>query len=486
MTLIRLPFICHVIGILLILFCLPLILPLLLSLYYGDGAYGGFFKAISVTLAVGMFLWAFSIRREVSWHTRDAMLVTLLSWLLLSFFAALPFIFIMDSLSPIDAWFESISGLTTTGSTVLRDINSLPISLLFYRQFLQWIGGMGIILLALAILPIIGVGGMQLYRSEIPGPVKDMKLTPRITETAKFLWLIYIILTLSCAAAYGLAGMSLFDAIAHSFSTVSIGGFSTYSHNFGQFGNDDTNAILIQWVAIIFMLLSAMNFTLHFYAWRQKSILPYLRDSEWGFFMGWLGFGIVLALLLTLFQLRDFGSLTATIFQTVAIVTTTGFTLQEYSGFPFNLLFFLFAFAMVGGCAGSAGGGIKVVRFLLVIKQGYRECKRVVHPHGIFNVRLRKKVVSDRILEAVWGFCSIYLMVFFFIMAALLACGVDHLTAWSATLATINNLGPGLGEVAQGYADMTPIVKLILAISMLVGRLEIFTVAVLLLPITWR
>ena len=234
------------------------------------------------------------------------------------------------------------------------------------------------------------------------------------------------------------------------------------------------------------MLLSAMNFTLHFYAWRQKSLFPYIKDTECRFFMWWLGFGVILALALTLFQLKHFGSVTATVFQSVSIITTTGFTLQDYGGFPFNLLFFLFAFAMVGGCAGSAGGGIKAIRFLLVLKQGYRECKRVVHPHGVFNVRLHNTVVSDRILEAVWGFCSVYLMMFFFVMAALLVCGLDHLTAWSATLATINNLGPGLGAVGQGYADMTPIVKFILAISMLVGRLEVFTVAVLLLPITWR
>lgn len=482
----RLPFIFYVIGILLTLFCASLVIPLLLSFYYDDGAYRGFSLTVLVTLATGISFWAFSDRRERSFRTRDGLLVTIISWLLLSFFAALPFVFITNSLSPIDAWFESMSGLTTTGSTVIKDIGSLPPALLFYRQFLQWIGGMGIILLAVAILPILGVGGMQLYRSEIPGPVKDNKLTPRITETAKFLWLIYIALTVLCALAYKLAGMSFFDALAHSFSTVSIGGFSTYNDSFGHFAHNGYNSVLIQWVAIVFMILSAMNFTLHFYAWRQRSIMPYARDSECLFFLAWIGLIVVFILVFMAPHLGGFASVTAAVFQGLSIVTTTGFTLNDYNGFPFNLLFFVFAFAIVGACAGSAGGGIKMIRFLLAIKQGYRECKRVVHPHGVFNIRLRRTIVSDRVLEAVWGFSSVYLIVFFVIMATLMILGLDHLTAWSATIATINNLGPGLSDVAQNYANMAPAVKLILAIAMLVGRLEVFTVAVLLLPITWR
>ncbi len=482
----RLSFIFRVIGILLTLFCLSLVIPLLLSFYYDDGAYVGFSLTILITLIVGILFWALSDRHQQSLRTRDGLLLTIFSWLSLSFFAALPFVFVTDSLSPIDAWFESMSGLTTTGSTVIKDISSLPPALLFYRQFLQWIGGMGIILLAVAILPILGVGGMQLYRSEIPGPVKDNKLTPRITETAKFLWLIYIVLTLLCATAYKLAGMSFFDAIAHSFSTVSIGGFSTYNDSFHHFNNNGYNSVLIQWIAIVFMMLSAMNFALHFYAWRKKSVMPYVKDSECLFFFAWIGLILFLILLFTLFHLDSLASVTAAIFQGLSIVTTTGFTLSDYNGFPFNLLFFLFVFAMVGACTGSAGGGVKVIRFLLIIKQGYRECKRVVHPHGVFNVRLRRTIVSDRILEAVWGFGSVYLIVFFVVMSILLLLGVDHLTAWSATLATINNLGPGLGSVADNYANMEPVIKLVLAIAMLVGRLEVFTVAVLLLPITWR
>ena len=482
----RFSFIFHVAGILLTLFCASLVVPLLLSFYYGDGAYRGFTLSLLVTLVTGIFFWVVSSRHQGALRTRDGLVITVFSWLLLSLFAALPFVFVMGSLSPVDAWFESMSGLTTTGSTVIKDIDSLPPSLLFYRQFLQWIGGMGIVLLAVAILPILGVGGMQLYRSEIPGPVKNNKLTPRITETAKFLWFIYIVLTLLCALAYKLAGMSFFEALTHSFSTVAIGGFSTYSDGFSHFSNGDYNPVLIQWVAIVFMLLSAMNFALHFYAWRKKSILPYIKDTECLFFIGWLGAILFFALLFSLPQLSNFGSITATVFQSLSIVTTTGFMLNDYNGFPFGLLFFLFAFATVGACAGSAGGGIKIIRFLLVIKQGYRECKRVVHPHGVFNVRLRRTIVSDRVLEAVWGFCSIYIIVFLLVMSSLLMLDVDHLTAWSATLATINNLGPGLGDVAQGYADMGVGAKLVLAFAMLVGRLEVFTVAVLLLPITWR
>ena len=469
------------VGVLLILFAISLIAPLLISLYFGDGSHYAFVKSIVIILLVGFLFASFKPSSNENLRTREGIIITIFSWLSLALCGSLPFILSEESMNFIDAWFESMSGLTTTGATIMQRIDIIPESLLFYRQFLQWLGGMGIILLAIAVLPILGVGGMQLYRTEVPGPVKDNKLTPRITETAKLLWSIYIVLTIVCMLAYKLAGMSYFEAINHSFSTVSIGGFSTYGDNFGHF---DSPAI--QLVAIVFMLFSAVNFTLHFYAWRLKSIKPYFDDTEWKFFIGCIVAILLAICVLWLDNIKDGGSLTATLFQSVAIATTTGFTLDNYNGFSINILFFLFAVSCVGCCAGSAGGGIKMVRFLLVIKQGHRECKRMVHQHGVFNVRLGNNIVTDRILESVWGFCSIYMMTFFIIMAALLLTGADHITAWSATVATLNNLGPGLGEVASNYAGMSAIQKSILSFAMLIGRLEIFTFVVLLIPMTWR
>ena len=340
---------------------------------------------------------------------------------------------------------------------------------------------MGLILLAIVILPLLGVGGMQLYRAEIPGPVKDVKLTPRITETAKVLWGIYTILTLLCMLAYYLAGMAPFDAINYALSTVSIGGFSPHNDNFGRFANPT-----IQLVAICFILLSAMNFSLHFYVWRNKSLRPYIQDPEWKFFIAWILFLLVLTLLISLPRLTSYESVVAALFQSLSIITTTGYTLDDYGGFSFNLLFLLFAFAVVGCCAGSTGGGVKVIRFLLVIKQGYRECKRMVHPHGIFNVRLAGTSIPNRVLDAVWGFCAIYLLAFFIVMAVLTLSGINHLTAWSVTVAILNNLGPALGDAAHSYAEMSQPIKVLLSFAMLLGRLEIFTFVVLLMPVTWR
>ena len=471
----------RLVGILIILFALSLTIPLLISLYYQDGAQYSFVKSIVIILVIGLIFSSFSSSDEKNLRTRDGMIITISSWLILALCGAMPFIFATKPLSFVDAWFESMSGLTTTGSTILVDTELLPVSLLFYRQFLQWIGGMGIILLAVAVLPVLGVGGMQLYRTEIPGPVKDTKLTPRITETAKLLWGIYIVLTIACTLAYKLAGMNFMDAINHSFSTVSIGGFSPHKENFGYF---DSPAI--QLVAILFMFLAAMNFALHFYAWSRRSLVPYWQDPEWKFFVSFILLTLFGITLLQLPQITDGTSLIATVFQGISVITTTGYTLNNYNGFSLNILFFLFAFASIGCCAGSAGGGVKAIRFLLLIKQGHRECKRVVHPHGVFNVRLSGNTVPDRILEAVWGFCSIYLVSFFIIMSLLLLTGADHLTAWSATIATINNLGPALGDAAINYADMGNAKKLILSFAMLIGRLEVFTFVVLLLPIAWR
>ncbi|MDX1400053.1 MAG: potassium transporter TrkG, partial [Oceanospirillum sp.] len=337
--------------------------------------------------------------------------------------------------------------------------------------------------LAVAILPMLGIGGMQLYRAETPGPVKDNKLTPRITETAKALWYIYLTLTVLCALSYWVAGMSLFDAIGHSFATVAIGGFSTHDASIGYFDNP-----AIEMIGIIFMLISAVNFSLHFLAWRERSVKNYFYDPEFKFFIFLIG--LTSASTVAVLWLTDTYELSESfrhgLFEVVSVATTTGFGVADFSQWPSVLPFTLFLAAFVGGCAGSTGGGMKVMRVLLILKQGIREIKRLVHPSAIIMVKLGGRSVPDRVIEAVWGFFSVYLMLFVVMLIGLLATGLDQVTAWSAVGSALNNLGPGLGDVASHYGDIPDTAKWILIVAMLLGRLEIFTLLVLFTPMFWR
>jgi len=359
----------------------------------------------------------------------------------------------------------------------------LPKSILFYRQQLQWLGGMGIIVLAVAILPLLGIGGIQLYRAETPGPVKDSKLTPRIKGTAKLLWIIYVTFTLLCAVAYSLAGMDIFDAICHSFSTIAIGGFSTHDASMGYFSNH-----LVELVAVVFMLLSAANFSLHFLAWRSLSLKSYQMDSEFKMY----GLIMVVLTVITvsyLYFMNVYGfseSFFLAIFQVVSIATTTGFTTANYSHWPTFLPILLIFASFIGGCAGSTGGGMKVIRFLLLFKQGWREVTRLVHPNARIVIKLNKKRVERSVVQAVWGFFSIYIAIFVIFMLLLMATGMDQVSAFSAVAATLNNLGPGLGDVAANFKEVNDFTKWLLCLAMLMGRLEIFTLLVVLTPMFWR
>ncbi|MCZ6894630.1 MAG: potassium transporter, partial [Gammaproteobacteria bacterium] len=348
----------------------------------------------------------------------------------------------------------------------------------------QWLGGMGIIVLAVAILPILGVGGMQLYRAETPGPMKDAKLTPRITETAKALWYIYVSLTVLCALAYFFAGMSLFDAVGHSFSTVAIGGFSTHDASIGHFDSPQ-----IELIAIVFMLIAGINFSLHFLAWRFRNLKPYFYDSEFKMYASLLIIVFVICAI-GLALTNEMGSLGAAVrhglFQTVSIGTTTGFTTTNFQSWPGFLPLILVFLSFVGGCAGSTGGGIKVVRILLLYKQGMREIRRLIHPSAIITIRLGDRAVNDRVVDAVWGFFATYVAVFAFLQLAMMATGLDQVTSFSAVAACLNNLGPGLGDVSSDYAAISPIAKYLLCLAMVLGRLEIFTLLVLLTPAFWR
>ncbi|MEM7278840.1 MAG: TrkH family potassium uptake protein, partial [Pseudomonadota bacterium] len=406
-------------------------------------------------------------------------------WLVLGAFGAAPFYFSeVPTLSLTDAVFESISGLTTTGATVITGLDALPKSILYYRQQLQWLGGMGIIVLAVAVLPMLGVGGMQLYRAEAPGPIKDTKLTPRITETAKALWYVYLGFTLLCAGSYWLAGMDVFDALCHSFSTVAIGGFSTHDLSIGHFQSST-----IDLIAVVFMLLAGINFSLHFFSWRNNSIRHYAEDPE---FRAYIAILTVLTVIVagTLALNNEYGSLSQNVthglFQAVSIATTTGFTTANYASWPGALPVILILASFIGGCAGSTAGGMKVIRWLLVYKQGTREITRLVHPNAEIPVRLGRKAVSYRVVDAVWGFFAVYIIVFGVTMIALMATGMDQVSAFSAVAASLNNLGPGLGEVTAGFMSVSNPAKWIAVVAMVLGRLEIFTLLVLITPTFWR
>ncbi|MCU7843550.1 MAG: TrkH family potassium uptake protein [Candidatus Thiodiazotropha sp. (ex Monitilora ramsayi)] len=475
----------RILGVLLMLFSLTMLPPLLLSLWMDDGALIGFTDAFILTFGLGLGIWAPVRYRRQDLRVRDGFLVVVMFWTVLGLTGSLPFLLAENShMSITDAVFESISGLTTTGATVIVGIDELPISILYYRQQLQWLGGMGIIVLAVAVLPMLGIGGMQLYRAETPGPVKDNKLTPRITETAKALWYIYLGLTISCTLAYWLGGMKLFDAIGHAFSTVAIGGFSTHDESIGYYDSQ-----VIEMIAVVFMLLSGANFALHFLAVRRRSVKIYFEDSE---FRGYLvTLGIVFLLVSTaLYLMGVYGtwdeSIMRGLFQAVSIGTTTGFTTADYSVWPGFISILLLFTSFVGGCAGSTGGGIKVIRFLLLIKQGVREINRLIHPNAEIPIRIGGKTIPWRVVEAVWGFFALYVASFGVMYLALASTGLDLMTSFSAVAASINNLGPGLGDVGLHYAGLNDPAKWILCFAMLLGRLEIFTLLVLLTPAFWR
>jgi trk system potassium uptake protein TrkH len=475
----------RILGLLLMMFSLTMLPPVIIALIFNEQAWLSFVESFGLTLLAGLIIWLPVHRSRKDLRLRDGFLVVAAFWTVLGTFGAAPF-YLSDSvtMSLTDAVFESISGLTTTGATVLTGLDELPRSILYYRQQLQWLGGMGIIVLAVAILPMLGVGGMQLYRAETPGPVKDTKLTPRITETAKALWYVYLTFTIACAASYIVAGMGWFDALCHAFSTVAIGGFSTHDLSIGYF-----NSPIIDLVAIVFMFAAGINFSLHFYAWRYVSIKHYSLDPE---FRAYTMILVVLSVLVVagLFYHQSYTSPGATVinglFQAVSIATTTGFTTANYSAWPAAIPVLLIFASFIGGSAGSTAGGIKVIRCLLIYTQGVREIVRLVHPSAEIPVKLGNKAVQFRVVDAVWGFFSVYIVVFVVLMLAMLATGLDQVTAFSAIAATLNNLGPGLGDVASGFMTVSDPGKWIAIAGMLLGRLEIFTLLVLITPTFWR
>lgn len=474
-----------ILGLLLTIFSFTMLPPVVVGLIYQDGEIWPFLAAFFLILGIGLTIFLPVMRLHQELRIRDGFLVVVLFWVGLGLAGSLPFLLAeQPRLSVTDAVFESMSGLTTTGATVIVGLDDLPKAILFYRQQLQWLGGMGIIVLAVAVLPMLGVGGMQLFRAEMPGPMKDAKLTPRITETAKALWYIYVSMTVACTLAYWAAGMTFFDAIGHAFSTVAIGGFSTHDASMGYF-----NSTLIEMIAVLFMLMAAMSFALHFIAFRRLDLRIYWHDSEFKFFvliMATVTAVTTLALFYTDTYVTWDDAFMHGMFQAVSIGTTAGFTTAEFYYWPPFLEILLLFASFIGGCAGSTGGGIKVVRFLLLIKQGIREIERLIHPNAQIPVRIGGKSVNHRVVDAVWGFFALYVASFIIMYLMLAATGLDLLTSFSAVAACINNLGPGLAQVGPHYADLHDPAKWILCVAMLLGRLEIFTLLVLLSPTFWR
>ncbi|HIB31135.1 MAG TPA: potassium transporter [Candidatus Thioglobus sp.] len=472
------------IGLLLMVFSLTQLPPIVVDAIYQQQEALSFAVAFALTFASGLLLYLPFRKSTKDFRIREGILVVVSFWFVLSLFATIPFL-LSESLrmSFSDAFFESMSGLTTTGATVLSGLDDLPMAILYYRQQLQWLGGMGIIVLAVAILPMLGVGGMELYHAESSGISKD-RLTPKLTQTAKALWKIYLSFTVICAVAYYLAGMDIFDAIGHSYSTVAIGGFSTHDLSIGYFDN-----IAIESVAVVFMFLAGINFSLHFFVWRKKNVLAFFKDSEFQTYLLMLS---VLIVLVTLYLLNS-GHYQTTpealrygVFQSVSIATTTGFASTDFSLWPLILPVLLIFSSFIGACAGSTGGGIKVVRVLLMFKLAMKEIKKFIHPNAQINIKLNQRSVSESTLISVWGFFSLYVIAFIFIMVALMFTGMDQVTAFSATTASINNLGPGLGDVAENYGAISESAKWILSFSMLLGRLEILTLMALLHKAFWR
>ena len=474
-------------GLLMGLFSITMLPPALVAVLYKDGGGTAFIQAFFVSIFLGFLLWYPNRREKGDLRTREGFLIVVLFWTVLGSIGALPFIFSkVPDLSWTDSFFESFSALTTTGATVIVGLDNLPKAVLFYRHLLQWMGGMGIIVLAVAILPLLGIGGMQLYKAEVPGPVKDSKMTPRIAETAKALWYIYLMLTIACATAFHFAGMDIFDAICHSFSTIAIGGFSTKDASLGHFDSP-----LINIICAVFLLIAAVNFSLHFAAFTRRGInfKIYFRDAE---FKVLIAVQLVLTAIcfVTLYSSGIYDSHEQTLdyafFQVVSISTTAGFGTESFHSWPLFLPILLIFSSFIGGCAGSTGGGMKVIRLILLVLQGSRELKRLVHPKAMYSIRIGGTALPDRIIDAVWGFFSAYALVFVICMVILMAMDMDAITAFSATAASLNNLGPGLGDVANNYSSITDGAKWVLVMAMLFGRLEVFTLLVLFTPTFWK
>jgi trk system potassium uptake protein TrkH len=475
-------YIIYIVAILIFFLGLFMVLPLIVALIYHEPRLFAYLKAIGISLAVGGIL--FLALRKKNARTdyvsqREGMGIVALGWIAVGAFGALPFYFSGQFGGFTDCLFESVSGFTTTGASILKEIEPVSRGMLFWRSFIQWLGGMGIIVLSLAILPFLGVGGMQLYKAEVPSPVPD-KLKPRIRDTAMILWKVYALLTAVEAVLLMFGGMDLYDALNHAFTTLPTGGFSTKNSSIAHF-----SSLYLDMVITLFMLLAGINFTLH-YQFLKGDTLAFWRDSECRFFVG-------VTLLLTLVVALDtFGSVYETaveafqysVFQIASILTTTGFATADYEQWPVMAQTILLLCMFVGGSAGSTGGGMKCLRIMVCFKYCYKELFSLIHPHAVTHVKIAGKTVPEDVVRSVLGFLALYMMLFAISVVLLAGIGVDFVTAFGAIAATIGNIGPGFGMVGpvENFADIPFLGKWLLIWCMLLGRLEIYTVIILLVP----
>ena len=473
----------RVVGALLMFISIGFLPPLAFALIGGGGGAGAFGLSLAVVaVAGGAMYWPVrNSRRDL--RVADGFLVVVACWGAVALAGSLPLLLTLD-ISLADAVFESTSGITTTGATVLSGIDSMPIAIRWYRQQLQWMGGLGIIVLAVAILPMLKIGGMEIYKAEVTGPVKENRLTPRIAETAKALWAIYIGLTIICALALWAAGMSLFDAVGHAFSTIATAGFSTYDASVGHFDNAVIEALII-----LFTFIAAMNFALHFLALRRASAQVYLNNPELKLFAILL---LIITALVTVLLWQQsvydgfWQSFRYAIFHAVSFTTTTGFATADVYLWPGTLPLLMILISGLGGCAGSTTGGFKIVRIYLVSKQGLRELKRLIHPRSVVPLKLGGRTLNPEVANAVWGFVSLYIVCIVILTLIVSSFEQDLVTSVSVVFSAMNNLGPALGDASANWGDLHQATKWLMSFAMLLGRLEIFTVLVLLTPTYWK
>ena len=472
----------NVVGVFCILYSISLIPPMGISVYFADGEFKDFFLTFLILLSAGYILTLFFKISSRNLRRKDGFLIVALFWLILSLTGSLPF-WTGWHLDFIDSFFEATSGITTTGATVITHLDFIPPSILYYRQQLQFLGGMGLIVMAIAVLPLLGIGGLQLYQAETPGPMKEERLSPRLDSTVRNLCLIYLGLTISCAVAYWISGMQPLEALEHSYATVSTGGFSTHDESLGFYKND-----AIYLVAIVFMIFGAINFGVHFSALNKGEIYNYFKDTETRTFLIFIiFFTLLLSIILYLshFYSNPLDAGLNSLFETTSVLTSTGFGITDFSVWPLFLPIMMIFISFIGGCGGSTAGGIKVIRILTLLKQGANELFLLVHPKGIRHVKIGNRILNNRIVQSIWGFFAVYIVIYAILTLMMIGAGMDQVTAFSAVAACINNLGPGLGDVSVSFSTASDMEKLLSVFAMLLGRLEIFTFLVILTPDFW-
>lgn len=476
----------NLLSVVIVILALAMLFPLACGLLYSDDAISAYVKAIVVTFASGVILWLATRRRFVELQPRDGFLLVTLVWTVVPAFATLPLLTYLPGLSFTDAYFETVSGLTTTGSTVLSGLDRLAPSINFWRAFLVWLGGMGVVVLAVAILPLLGVGGAQIMKSETPGPMKESRLTPRITETAKGLWLVYATITVACIVSMKAAGMNWFDAVVHGFSTVGLGAVSSHDANFAYFSSP-----AIESVTVFFMVVAGINFGTHFLAFRKLSVAPYRNDPEIGAYLAVLAcsvLGIAWFLIASGVYPSFWTALRYSAFNVVSIATTTGFSSTDFDRWPIFAPVWMLLLCCFATCSGSPGGGIKMIRAELMVRQALREMQRIIHPRAYIPLKLSGQTVENNIVFAVLAFMLVYGGSVIVMTLLLAASGLDIVSAFTAVIASVNNTGPGLAKVgpAMTYAGLNDFQKWVCVLAMLLGRLELFTLLVVVTPSFWR